>query len=276
MAGAAVAAVEVAAVAAAVAAAAEAVAEAVVEAAVEAVVEAVAGAVAAPPAAPPVARLEVPRAAAPEVVLRTSPTPLPPPCPRPRRGPPAPSASSSDPPGQPRPPRAPPSYAGGRYAGGSGSSYAAGSRSPRGIAPVLLGAAALGFLPGLWLYGAYNYPYSNSYYYRNSTTNRDERLNVTCLCDPYSPCGCDDYPDNTTTQSGVRDVLNNGSAKIEQVNGTRTVVINGTLPNGTDNSSSSGGSSGATSVAAGGWKRTVLEASGWWSTLLIVCMTVWM
>ena len=57
-----------------------------------------------------------------------------------------------------------PNYGGGRYYGGGATTpYTAGSRSPLGIAaiPLAFGAGALAFYPGLWLYGAYAYPYGH-------------------------------------------------------------------------------------------------------------------
>ena len=160
-----------------------------------------------------------------------------------------------------------PSYGGGRYyAGGATTPYSSGARSPLGVAPYFLGGAALGFLPGAYLYGAYAYPYTHDYNYRNDSSPdaRNESLPVICLCDQYSACGCDDNG-NTTD---INDLLRNQSlAKIETVNGTQTVVLNGTLPNGTDST---------TSGAAGGMMRqTLAESSGFWVMGAIVGMIVW-
>lgn len=54
------------------------------------------------------------------------------------------------------------------------------------------------------------------------------------------------------------------------VNGTKTIIINGTLPNGTDTSANSTGSS---SGAAG---RQVAELSGYWVMGAVVGATVWL
>jgi hypothetical protein len=57
-----------------------------------------------------------------------------------------------------------PNYGGGRYYGGGATSpYQSGSRSPLGIAavPLAFGVGALAFYPGIWLYGAYAYPYGH-------------------------------------------------------------------------------------------------------------------
>lgn len=91
---------------------------------------------------------------------------------------------------------------------------------------------------------------------------------MTCLCQEYQACGCDDNG-NTTY---IDDLLGNGSTSdqnstlvhVGNVNGTKTVVINGTLPNGTDDSSS-------TSAAM---RQSVLEMSGFWVVGAVVLATV--
>ena len=68
-------------------------------------------------------------------------------------------------------------------------------------------------------------------------------------------------------------ILGNGSASdqnsslvnVANVNGTKTVVLNSTLPNGTDNSSLSRAI-----------KNTVIEDSGFWVIGAIVGATVWL
>jgi len=130
-----------------------------------------------------------------------------------------------------------PSYGGGRYyGGGSSSAYRAGGLSPSGIRPLgLLPIAGIGFFAGLWLYPVFFYPYSHTHSYYNTTTNRNDTAPVLCLCQQYSDCGCDDDGNSTFLDS----VLVNGRAansslvQINPVNGTTTIVLNGTLPNGT-------------------------------------------
>ncbi|MCJ1234963.1 hypothetical protein MMC14_002927 [Varicellaria rhodocarpa] len=158
-----------------------------------------------------------------------------------------------------------PSYGGGRYySGGATRSYSSGQRSPLGVAPFFLGGAALGFFPGVWLYGAYAYPYTHNYSYRNNSSPnaRNESLPIVCLCDQYSACGCDDNANLTYIDTLLK---NNTLARIENVNGTEKVVLNGTLPNGTD----------TTSGAAGGMRHTLAESSGFWIVGAIVGMIVW-
>ena len=144
-----------------------------------------------------------------------------------------------------------PAFGGGRYyPGGAAVPYTAGRRSGVGIAPFLLPVALLSVFPGVWLYSAYAYPYNNPYHYRGNRTaanhtaraiddTGDSTVNVTCLCQQYSVCGCDDNNNNTL----IADMMNisdgappQNSSLVKVVdfaNGTTQLYINGTLPNGT-------------------------------------------
>ncbi|PBP19101.1 conserved glycine-rich protein [Diplocarpon rosae] len=178
-----------------------------------------------------------------------------------------------------------PNYGGGRYYGGGATTpYTAGARSPLGIAPVFLGVGLLSIYPGLWLYGAYSYPYGNPYSFYNrtgrqnstSTATRDLHLGeletrqddagvnetkpVTCLCAAYLVCGCDDNNNSTFLDSiigdGTYSALNHSLVTVADVNGTSTILLNGTLPNGTTaaggtEDATSGSSFGAVRFAAG-------------------------
>jgi hypothetical protein len=161
-----------------------------------------------------------------------------------------------------------PAYGGGRYYGGGGAvPYKSGSKSPKAlIAPVFLGVAFLAFWPGVWLYGAhlYNHPYPYNYY--NESSQRNESKPVTCACDPYSECGCD-YEDTAEYKQYMSDLIGNGSydalnktvVNVANVNGTSTILINGTLDNGT---TAAGGTEDPN--AAGGGLRAMLQHAGWW------------
>lgn len=161
-----------------------------------------------------------------------------------------------------------PTYAGGSsYAGGAATPYAAGGRSPRGIFPFLLPIGALAFFPGIWLYGAYAYPYSHHYNYTNDTSKQNESLPVVCLCQEYSECGCDENNNGTFYQDLFNGTVpkNSSDVRVVNVNGTETIYINGTLPNGTtlrDPNASS-----ASNHAA--------EAAGYWMMVAVVVGTVW-
>ena len=162
-----------------------------------------------------------------------------------------------------------PSYGGGRYYGGGATTpYSSGSRSPLGISPVFLAAPALAF-GGLWAYGAYSYPYSHPYSFRNASANNSTNttLPVDCLCAQYQECGCDNNNDTSYLDSivGNGTLTNSSLARVNNVNGTDTLLINGTLPNGT---TSAGATSGAVRLDGIG------SLSGWWMMLAIVAAMV--
>ncbi|KAK4541901.1 hypothetical protein LTR36_007265 [Oleoguttula mirabilis] len=160
-----------------------------------------------------------------------------------------------------------PSYGtGGRYYGGGASvPYTAGSRSASGIAPYFLAGTALAVFPGIWLYGAYAYPYSHPYTYHNTTSNSNKTHPVNCLCGRYSECGCDNNNDTSYLDSVAN---NNTISRVANVNGTDTLLVNGTLANGTT-------AAGGTDSAAGSMRQGVLEMSGWWVVVAGVAYTVW-
>lgn len=137
--------------------------------------------------------------------------------------------------------------------------YSAGARRGN-ISPFLLGGAALGVLPGLWLYGAYAYHYPGQYTWHNDTTGQNQTGDVECLCGQYSTCGCDqnnntDYLNTVANNDTIARVASNG-----------TLFINGTLPNGTTAPGGEG--------AASGLKSGFLETSGYWVIVAGVVYTV--
>ena len=150
-------------------------------------------------------------------------------------------------------------FGGSSYEGGAQVPFKAGSRSPGGLKPSLLGLAAVSsLLPGVWLLAVYQYFASDRHtFHRNNA--RNETLPVLCVCSEHSECGCD-TSSNETYYNAVYDTArrtpsdaDSFTATIANVNGTRTLVINGTLANGTtapggsddDTSSASGRTSGA-------------------------------
>lgn len=164
------------------------------------------------------------------------------------------------------------SFAGGRfYGGGASSPYKAGSKSPSGISPVLLvGAATLAIWPAVWLHGAYHYNYAHPYHFHNDTANEDQDLPVICGCDPYSPCGCDENEDDeylaALIGNGDPSTFDKNIVSVANVNGTTTLLINGTLPNGTV----APDESGATNAGSG------LEMLGYWPMVVTVAGAVFM
>lgn len=158
-------------------------------------------------------------------------------------------------------------YGGGYYyAGGARTPYTSGARSPSGGTPYYLPATAIPlYYPGIWLYGMYVYPYSHGYHYVNDTTHQNESMPMACTCQQYLECGCDDNANSTYYQSlfNGSQPLNTSVTSVVKVNGTQTIYINGTLPNGTTAADSS-------SAAA------CLMAHGYWMMIVVVVGTVWM
>jgi hypothetical protein len=169
---------------------------------------------------------------------------------------------------------------GGYYGGGAATPYAAGSRTPKGliagvlIAPLLI----LAIMPGLWLYSVYPYYYNNPYrFYNQSAVNQtypngyNTSLPVMCLCQEFAVCGCDE----NTDQQYINDLVGNGSYQalnktlvtVSNVNGTNTLVLNGSLPNGT--TAPGGTDDAAASLAVG-------KYAGYWVMGLIVLYGVFM
>lgn len=116
---------------------------------------------------------------------------------------------------------------------------------------------------------------------------------MTCLCERYSACGCDDANNSTFLDGIIGDGnlanLNKSLVNVGNVNGTKTIVLNGTLPNDTvadASSSTTTTESDATtgvatnlpsrSAAAATNKRFLLETSGFWLLGSIVAATVWL
>lgn len=139
--------------------------------------------------------------------------------------------------------------------------------------PVFFAASFLAFWPGLWLYGAHLYPYSHPYIYYNHTSQQNETKPVECACDPYNECGCDENGDqqymNDLVGNGSYDGLNKSLITVADVNGTSTLLINGTLPNGT---TAQGGTENPNAAADG--MRGMLQHAGWWPVAAAVCAIV--
>lgn len=157
-----------------------------------------------------------------------------------------------------------PKYGGGSYyAGGATTPYRSGSKTSGGISPYLVAGAGLGFLGAAWLAHAnsyYLYPYPHHYLYN------DQSYPVECVCAQYSECGCGDNQNQTYYTSlfhGDRPE-NSTNVRVLDVNGTTTIYINGTLPNGT--TAASGASRAATAPA---------HLGGYLVTVVVVAAAVW-
>jgi len=121
----------------------------------------------------------------------------------------------------------------------------------------------------------YYYPYHHPYGYYNSSSGKNESKPVGCGCDQSVECGCDEDNNSTTV---LKELVGNGSyaslnqslVTVADVNGTSTILINGTLPNGT---TANGGDEDPN--AAGGL-RTLLMHAGWWPAVATVCAMVFL
>lgn len=137
---------------------------------------------------------------------------------------------------------------------------------------LLGGAAGLAFWPGLWLYGAYLYPYHQPYRFHNESSNRNETLNVICGCGTYDVCGCDDNNNTdyfvSLVGNGSYDALNKSVVNVAIVNGTNSLLINGSLPNGT--TADDPNASSANSI------RTMAQMIGFWPAVAAVLVAVFL
>ncbi len=168
-----------------------------------------------------------------------------------------------------------PSYGGGRYYGGGAQvPYRSAGPSPSGLLPVTLGAgAALAFWPGLWYHPAYLY-HTNPYSYYNESNKKNETKPVVCACDETVECGCDNNTDTTylgdLIGNGSYSALNQSQVTVADYQGTSTILVNGTLPNGTT------ASGGTDDDSAGVGMRALLEAAGFWPAVASVCVMVFL
>lgn len=167
---------------------------------------------------------------------------------------------------------------GGFYTGGAAVPYRAGTRSPtRGFSPPLLPITAFAFFPGIWLYASlYSYPWGYPYYY-NDAAGRNISVDVTCLCQEYSVCSCDDKENVTFARRLLHDdsefPKNSTNVVVLPVleNGTQKAYVNGTLPNGT--TAAGGTDEGISSDAA--HVALLLNYSGYWLMLATVAASAW-
>lgn len=116
------------------------------------------------------------------------------------------------------------------------------------------------------------YPYAHPYGFYNHSSNKNESKPVKCACDETVECGCDEDGNSTTLRelvgNGSYDALNKSIINVADVNGTSTILLNGTLPNGT---TASGGTEDAN---AAGSLQFLLNSAGWWPVVATVCAMV--
>ncbi|KAI1251542.1 hypothetical protein MGN70_006110 [Eutypa lata] len=152
------------------------------------------------------------------------------------------------------------------YAGGSKEPYKSGAT--RGsIVPFVAGGAAVGFLGGAYLAGAYVYPYHHQYYFHNDTTNQNETKPVVCVCDQYNECSCEDNGDQEYFESIVGDGryenLNKSVVNVayNETDNKTYIYLLGTLPNGT---TAAGGDEDPNAACS---LKALLHAAGWWPVI---------
>lgn len=179
-----------------------------------------------------------------------------------------------------------PYYGGNSYRGGAAVPFKAGSASPGGLRPSLMAlAAAATLLPGAWLLGAYLYHTSDAHTFHSSSPstsgdgprNGTETLPVLCVCSEHSVCGCDSSANDTyydalydTARRTPADA-DSYAAIIANVNGTRTLVINGTLANGT---TAPGGNDATSSASSGIFGSSAVPFAHKWGALVVVAVVV--
>lgn len=96
---------------------------------------------------------------------------------------------------------------------------------------------------------------------------------MTCLCAAYQECGCDDSGNTTFLDSLIGDGtyanLNLSLINVADVNGTSTILLNGTLPNGT---TIPGGTEDANGAGVG--MQALIQSSGYLVMVALAVCTV--
>ena len=130
--------------------------------------------------------------------------------------------------------------------GGSIVSYRSGQNSPSGIQPSRVTAAgAAAIFPGTWGAGVYVYSYTLDEDDLDETEldgdfldDLDDPVPVRCLCEEFLECSCEEENDEDYLQFLIDDDdvddLDEEVVAFNTVDGTTTLVINGTMPNATE------------------------------------------
>jgi hypothetical protein len=115
------------------------------------------------------------------------------------------------------------------------------------------------------------YPYHQPYRFHNESSGRNETKDVLCGCGTYDVCGCDDNNNTAYYDSvignGSYSALNKSVVNVAEVNGSSTILINGSLPNGT---TADGPDSSTSSMA------TMVELLGFWPAVTAVLVAVFL
>lgn len=84
---------------------------------------------------------------------------------------------------------------------------------------------------------------------------------MNCYCSRFSECSCEA---NNETDYMTSIANNNSISHVGTVDGKSTLLVNGTLPNGTTAAS-----------AAPSFRQGFAEMSGWWIVVVGVVYTMW-
>ena len=151
--------------------------------------------------------------------------------------------------------------------------YTAGKKSPSGLPATFVGLAAVrAAFPGPWLFGAYYYHYRITFANRTLTNKThssgvNQTRTLGCLCQKYQVCGCDQNDDSRYVDdligTGAYGALNHSLITVTKFKGAPTILVNGSLPNGT---------------TAAGWatgnRQALLEHASWGVVAGVLMYTV--
>ena len=159
---------------------------------------------------------------------------------------------------------------GGFYGGGSAVPFVAGAAAG-GLAGYAIAHSSLGFWPGHWYGNAYLYDYKDSVTFHNATTNKDETLPVTCGCSESAECSCGNNVQTAKELlgNGTYSALNKSLIDVGTYKNRKTILINGTLPDGT---TAPGGSDDSSTGSA----TSLVSAAGVWPVVACVLATVFL
>jgi hypothetical protein len=156
------------------------------------------------------------------------------------------------------------------YGGGAKVPFKAGKKSPSGIQPYFIPRPILLVaFPGAWLYGAYAYDYQITFMNQSAKNPFKQNRDVSCLCQQYQVCGCDD----NQNAAYIKDIVGDGNLKklnhslvtVGELKGQTRLLLNGTLPNGT---------------TASGWatgnRQSLMEHASWGVVAAVIMYSMWL
>ena len=157
------------------------------------------------------------------------------------------SGGSSSRPRLPRRPKGGRNFGNSRFLpGGSAVSYRSGQPSPGGITPFRQSSTqAAAIFPGTWAAGVFVYAYTldnddieETELDGSFVDDLDDEVPVRCLCEEFLRCSCEREDDEEYLRFLIDDDdvedLAEDVVTFNEVNGTTTLVINGTVANATE------------------------------------------